>query len=71
MLQQSKNDDVLDLMDQYFATASKEEIAKDVEYVNNLGTNGISFEEYVEGLTHLNEDLHNLNQIIPVDPSIG
>ena len=52
---------ILDLMDQYFATASKEEIARDVEYINSLGTNGITFEQYLTDLSLLNEDLHNLN----------
>lgn len=40
-------DKILGLFDDYFKSAPKEEIQKDVDYINSIGMNGVSFEEYV------------------------
>jgi len=46
-----KDDDILSLFDKYFETASKEEIAKDVAYINSISSaSGVTFEEYLENL---------------------
>lgn len=46
----TQEDNILSLFEQYFATADKQEIQKDVAYVNSLGKDGISFEQYLENL---------------------
>lgn len=43
---------ILDLFDDYFKSASAEEIARDVAFVNSIGTNGITLEEYLDNLNH-------------------
>ena len=43
-------DNILDLFEDYFKSASKEEIESDVAYINSIGINGVSFEEYVTTL---------------------
>lgn len=46
----TQEDNILALFDQYFAKADKKEIENDVAYINSLGTEGISFEQYLENL---------------------
>jgi hypothetical protein len=41
---------ILSLFDQYFSNADKQEIQKDVEYINSLGKDGVTFEQYLENL---------------------
>ena len=40
-------DKILELFDDYFKSAPREEIERDVSYINSIGMNGVSFEEYV------------------------
>jgi hypothetical protein len=40
-------DKILDLFDEYFRSAPKEEIENDVNYINSIGMNGVSYEEYL------------------------
>jgi hypothetical protein len=46
-------DKILELFDEYFETADETEIETDIKYVNSLGTNGVSFEEYIEILNEV------------------
>jgi hypothetical protein len=43
---------ILQLFEQYFATATDEEIKADVDYINGLGNAGIAFEDYLDTLNH-------------------
>lgn len=38
---------ILELFDDYFKSAPKEEIERDIAYINSIGMNGVSFEEYI------------------------
>jgi hypothetical protein len=40
-------DKILGLFDDYFKSAPKEEIERDIAYINSIGMNGVSFEEYI------------------------
>ena len=46
----TQEEKILALFDEYFENAPKEEIQKDVEYIDSLGKDGISFELYLETL---------------------
>lgn len=41
---------ILSLFDQYFASADKKQIERDLAYVNSIGKEGITFEQYLENL---------------------
>ena len=43
----NSEDKILDLFDDYFKSASKEEIENDVAYINGIGTNGVTLEQYL------------------------
>lgn len=46
----SHEESILALFDQYFSKADKQEIQEDVNYVNSLGKDGVTFEQYLENL---------------------
>jgi hypothetical protein len=46
----SQEDSILSLFDQYFSNADKQQISEDVDYVNSLGKDGVTFEQYLENL---------------------
>lgn len=46
----TQEDTILALFDEYFATADKNEIERDVKFVNSIGKEGITFEQYLENL---------------------
>lgn len=41
---------ILALFDRYFKEASKGEIENDTKFIQNLGTEGISYEQYIDAL---------------------
>lgn len=41
---------ILALFDQYFAKADNVELQEDVNYINSLGKDGVTFEQYLENL---------------------
>jgi len=43
----NNEDKILELFDNYFRSAPSEEVEKDLAYINSIGFEGISFEEYV------------------------
>jgi hypothetical protein len=45
-----QEDQILALFEQYFKTADHSEIQNDINYINSLGSNGISYEDYIEVL---------------------
>ena len=46
-------DEILKMFDAYFENASIEEINKEVALINNLGFEGVTFEEYLSGLNNV------------------
>lgn len=50
MEQEEHEKKIFDFFDDYFKSASAEEIASDVAFVNSIGTNGITLEEYLYNL---------------------
>lgn len=46
----TQEETILLLFDQYFATAGKDELREDVEFINSLGKEGVTFEQYLENL---------------------
>ncbi len=46
----SQDHPILTLIDEYFARAAKDEINNDVEYINSIGKEGVSFEQYLQNL---------------------
>jgi|GEM_PF-2319429 hypothetical protein len=46
----SNEQNILTLFDQYFEVADKNEILEDIGFVNSLGKQGMSFEEYLQNL---------------------
>ena len=43
----TQEEQILNLFDEYFKNTPKSEIEKDVKSISGLGTDGISFEDYV------------------------
>lgn len=46
----NNEENILALLDQYFEAADKKEILADMNFVNSLGKQGVSFEEYLQNL---------------------
>jgi hypothetical protein len=53
-------EEILRLFDNYFENAPIEEINKDLSYINNIGFDGVTFEEYVSILN--NDTSYNLKE---------
>lgn len=47
------DEEILNLFDNYFQNAPKEEIEKDVNYIRSLGFEGVTFDEYVNILNNV------------------
>ena len=45
-----QEEDILALFDQYFKVAQEDQILEDIGFVNSLGKQGVSFEEYLQNL---------------------
>lgn len=44
----SEEDKILALMDQYFENTDPKQLTEDLKFVNSLGADGVSFEEYLD-----------------------
>jgi len=44
----NEDEKILALMDQYFDTTEPEQLADDLKYVDSLGSEGVSFDEYLD-----------------------
>jgi hypothetical protein len=53
-------EEILRLFDSYFENTPLEEINKDLSYINNIGFDGVTFEEYVSILN--NDTSYNLKE---------
>lgn len=49
----SPEDEILQLLEEYFKNATQDEIKKDVDYINSLGTTGVTFDEYLNALNRV------------------
>ncbi len=45
-----QEENILALFDQYFEVADKNQILDDINFINSLGKQGISYEEYLQNL---------------------
>lgn len=44
----TEDEKILALMDQYFDTTDPKQLADDLKYVNSLGSEGVTFDEYLD-----------------------